>query len=203
MGQQRKTLDDFPHFIVSEVQPGETFPSYVSFKLVGRFDNIKDVRAGRSWLLQSDRTAFIGDLSSFGLEADSALFDGVDKRPPVEGAKLAYLSAYWQAHHVWMILDGGLRWEKIIFREMAAVRESFTAADGKHYTKLSKLQPGKNIPAQAEVVAGGWDHEHCELCNKHIDPGDFAYTTRDGLWVCLSCFEKYVEPKDLSFVNDL
>ena len=29
MEKERKSRDDFPHFIVSEVQPGETFPTYI------------------------------------------------------------------------------------------------------------------------------------------------------------------------------
>lgn len=106
MGEKRKTLGDFPHFIVSEVQPREVVPSHVCFNLIGHFDNTKGVQAGRCWLLGSDRSAFIGDLSSFGEDIGSAVFDGIDKIvPAVQGAKLAYLSAYWQAHHVWMILD--------------------------------------------------------------------------------------------------
>jgi ribosome-binding protein aMBF1 (putative translation factor) len=59
------------------------------------------------------------------------------------------------------------------------------------------------VPDEAQVVTDGWDHEHCELCNKHIDPGDYACINTDRLWVCLSCFDNYAKPRDLSFVDEL
>jgi len=102
-----------------------------------------------------------------------------------------------------MILEEGARWEKVVFHATDAVQESYTTEDGKHFRKLSKMRGGQELPTGAQFVTSGWDHEHCELCNKHIDPGDCAYTNADGLWVCLSCFEDYVNPKNLSFVDEL
>ena len=194
MERSRITLDDFPHFIVSEV---------VGASLVGHFDSVRGVAAGRCWLLLSGRAALIGDLESLDPRTMFATFNSADDIScVVAGQKLPYLSAYWQAYHVWMIL-GDSQWKKTCFQMVDAVSESFTAEDGKKYRKLGKLKPGQSLSPQAQLLSGGWDHEHCELCNTHIDPGDLAYVNGDELWVCLSCFENYVRQKNLSFVSEL
>jgi hypothetical protein len=172
---------------------------------VGHFDRVEGVTSGRAWLLlPTERTALIGDIEDLNLQTGSAVFNSPD--PPssgTQGAQLTYLCAYWQAYHIWMVIDGGSHWEKIRFRETDALSEAFTADDGRPYRKLSKMRAGECIPHAGQLVAGGWDHEHCELCNTHIDPDDYGYTNVDGLWVCSSCFEKYIGPQDLSFVNEL
>jgi hypothetical protein len=204
MEKPRKTLDDFPHFVVSEVQTGGTISDCIDFNLVGHFEGVNGVTAGLCWLLLPEQNALYGNLSGLDPQTGAASFNATAKTvPAVQGARLPYLSAYWQAYHIWMILNEDSRWEKIGFHAVDAISESFTSDDGRHYHKLSKAQPGKDAPADAQVVASGWDHEHCELCNAHIDPGDNAYKNTDGLWVCLRCFENYVNPKNLSFVDEL
>jgi hypothetical protein len=54
-----------------------------------------------------------------------------------------------------------------------------------------------------QVIPGGWDHEHCQLCRGHIDHGDFGYRDQDELWMCESCYNKYVKSHDLSFIDEL
>lgn len=51
-------------------------------------------------------------------------------------------------------------------------------------------------PEKVDFLAGGWDHDHCEICWwKLYSSGDeargFGYT--DGHdWVCIECFEKFL-----------
>jgi len=47
-------------------------------------------------------------------------------------------------------------------------------------------------PEKFEVVADGWDHEHCHACNAHIDPGDEYWQSaeEDPLDLCLACYER-------------
>jgi hypothetical protein len=43
---------------------------------------------------------------------------------------------------------------------------------------------------QKELVEGGWDHEHCDVCNSRITDGD-AYWTNDGpehVDLCTACY---------------
>lgn len=195
MKGQPKTLDNFPHFEVSKV---------VANDLIGRFDITKGVSAGRCWLLLPERSALIGDVSGSDLETGSAMFDSVDKTSPsLIGQKLPYLSAYWQAYHVWMVLDGAAGWKRIVYQAVDAIGSSFTTDDGNNYRGLRRAKPGEALSAEEQIVQRGWDHEHCELCNAHIDPGDNAYTNSDNLWVCLLCFDKYVSEMNLSFVDEL
>jgi hypothetical protein len=200
-----KTLEDFPKFIVTAVRRDMTSAAgYTRFELDGNFNRVINYDTHWFWLLFNDGEHLCASLKAINQETKTAILTCDQKdEPKIIGKTLAYLSSYWQAHHVWMVLNEDLLWEKTGFRAVDAISESFTADDGRHYHKLSKLQPGKDVPPDAQVVTNGWDHEHCELCNKHIDSGDYAYINTDRLWVCVSCFDKYVSPKDLSFVDEL
>lgn len=54
-------------------------------------------------------------------------------------------------------------------------------------------------------IQGGWDHEHCYLCQTKIsDTGNAdrgGYADQEDVWVCCDCFEQYVKPKRLDFVR--
>jgi hypothetical protein len=45
-------------------------------------------------------------------------------------------------------------------------------------------------PAVCQFIEGGWDHEHCDVCNARVTDGD-AYWTNDGpehVDLCPACF---------------
>jgi hypothetical protein len=201
-----KTLEDFPECLVTAVRDcGTDDGGYTRFELDVNFDRvIENISPNWFWLLSDTKESFCAGLKSLDEETKAAILTvDVENEPKVVGHKLSYLSSYWQAYHVWMILEEGARWEKIVFHATDAIRVSTTAGDGKQIQGLRRMKQGDELPAGAQVVTDGWDHEHCELCNKHIDPGDYAFINTDGLWVCLSCFDNYVSPKDLSFVDEL
>jgi hypothetical protein len=200
-----KTLEDFPKFFVTAVHRcGTDDGGYTRFEIAGNFDRvIENIGPNWFWLLSDAKESFCASVKSLGEETKAAILTvDVKNEPRIVGQKLSYLSPYWQAYHVWMILEQGAFWKKVVFHATDAIRVSSTAADGKEIHGLKRM-PQEGLPAEAQVVTGGWDHEHCELCNKHIDPGDYACTNTDGLWVCLSCFDNYVSPKNLSFVDEL
>jgi hypothetical protein len=99
-----------------------------------------------------------------------------------------------------MILTDGARWKKIVFHRVDAVRVSSTAGDGRETHGIRRMRHGEELPTEAQVVTNGWDREHCEHCNTHNDPGDYAYMKTDNLWVCITCFENQ---KTVSLVDDL
>ncbi len=43
----------------------------------------------------------------------------------------------------------------------------------------------------------GWDHEHCDFCNSHVNIGELCWTTDSGdggFWVfCRGCYENVKE----------
>jgi hypothetical protein len=94
------------------------------------------------------------------------------------------------------LLDG----RKLFFTKPRGFGYRRRAGNGRQIHGLRRMKHGEELPPEAQVIANGWDHEHCELCNTHIDPGDYAYTKTDDLWVCLPCFEN---PKNGTLVNDL
>lgn len=65
-------------------------------------------------------------------------------------------------------------------------REAFTPRDSvRHHPDGRK-----------ERVAGGWNHEHCQVYNAVIsDRGEaqrFGYSDKDDHWLCESCYRRYV-----------
>jgi len=61
-----------------------------------------------------------------------------------------------------------------------------------------RLAAGEVPGTAEEVVSGGWEHEHCELCWATISPHDGHQPTgyTDGKeWLCISCFGKYIAPR--------
>lgn len=112
-----------------------------------------------------------------------------------------------------MVEDGPESWLEHIFSASDAVEDTFTAADGGAWRRLAKAP---TTPADhssisftssigehsaARIVPGGWDHEHCSLCNGHIDPGDrFFYSQEYCEFLCVACYERYVTGRDIGFV---
>lgn len=167
-----KTLEDFPKFIVTAVRRGSTSETgYTRFEIDGSFGRIIEKIDPRwFWLLFGEGLSLCASLKSLDEETEAAILTcDVKDEPKIVGQAGAYLSPSWQAYHVWMILEEGARWEEVLFHATDAIRVSSTAGDGKEIHGLKRMPQG-DLPAGAQVVTDGWDHEHCELCNKHIDP---------------------------------
>jgi hypothetical protein len=45
-------------------------------------------------------------------------------------------------------------------------------------------------PKKFWVCEDGWDHEHCHVCNAHIEPGDEYWQSTEPwrLELCLACY---------------
>ncbi len=222
-----KTLEDFPHFIVSVVRRGESSANgYTRFDLDGRFDrSIDDIDPNWFWLLSADGVCLCASLLSMDKASRTAVLTCDEQvEPRVAGETLAYLSPYWQAYHVWMVLDPSWRWAKMQFHGTDAVAQDYDAkevsvVDGREvrvWTKLEALDGGRGVsrhyPAmdqslppnpEPRIVPGGWGHEHCELCRTHINADEFGYRDRGAHWMCERCYERYVMRRDLAFVDEL
>jgi len=222
-----KTLDDFPHFIVSAVRRGTTSTTgYTSFELDGHFDrNIADVDQHWFWLLFGERGSLCASLQSLDKETKAATVTcDENDEPKVIGKALAYLSPYWQAFNVWMVLDPNWGWVKKQFQGADAVAEDYEAKDtsiveGREVKVWTKLEPlhgrggqSRHYPAgnqtvpldpESRVIPSGWDHEHCDLCKAHINVGEFGYCDPGERWMCEKCYEQYVKPRDLAFIDEL
>jgi hypothetical protein len=200
-----KRLENFPHFSVTGVKElGTDAEGYMCLDLSGTFDKLDGVRPGRCWLLQAGGKNFIGDLSSLEPNTQSALYRTFDKTvPALLGQRLAYLDGYWQAYHVRMVAESERSWEKLIFAASDAVSINTEGGDGRQLNGIRKANPVDLLNPDVQIVHNGWDHEHCELCNAHIDPGDCCHRDTDDRWVCQTCYNRYVQPHDLSFVDEI
>lgn len=224
-----KTLEDFPKLVVTALRRGPTADEgYTFFELEGSLDQRIHVTTDGPqwfWLLFGKRGCLCARVQSLDKDtrAVALTFEATEK-PDIVGQTLAYLSPYWQAYNVWMVLDPEWGWEKKKFVGIDALAEDFESRDTsiidgqevKVWTKLSpaNVQRGqsRHYPATAQapppgskvrLVPSGWDHEHCELCNSHIDIGMFGYCDPDERWMCENCYSRYVVPRDLAFVDEL
>jgi hypothetical protein len=220
-----KSFRDLPQFVVTSISNGESSPNgYTPYELTGTFDSLGSVRLGRCWLLLPTLYGLIGDLEELNHESRRGLFHTSEKSQPCDvGASLAYVNGYWDASLIKMVVQPEWDWQKIVYATSDAVAcryENAESADTpkKQGTVWRKISPeelrmghpilrepweGQHLVGEPWVVPGGWDHEHCKICMKHIDPGDTAYVDpEDRWWFCRLCGEKYVLPHDLSFVDD-
>jgi hypothetical protein len=222
-----KTLDDFPHFIVSAVRRGATSDTgYTRFELDGRFDrSIERIEPHWFWLLIGKKECLCASFMSLDKETMAATLTCDEREEPtVIGQTLAYLSPYWQAFNVWMVLDSNWGWKKKQFQGTDGVAVDYEAKDisiveGREVKIWTKLEPllgrgGQShhyprgdqtgpVVSESRVIPSGWGHEHCDLCKAHIDAADFGYCDPGERWMCEKCYEKYVIPHDLAFVDEL
>ena len=226
--QKPKTLEDFPHFTVAAVRRGETSETgYTQFELDGKFDRpIERIEEfSWFWLISGQRDYFCATPVSVDKETLRATLSCDEKdEPPHLGQKLAYMSNYWQGYHIAMVLDPSWGWEKKLFHATDAVAEQIQAGDAsvenggeiKTWTTLERAEDRPDVihlypvnedgsPSSSgpRLIPGGWDHEHCEFCNAHVDPGMFGYCDAMERWMCVACYERYVEQRDLAFVDEL
>jgi hypothetical protein len=225
--RKSKSLADFPQFLVSRVRRGETSADgYARFELNGKFDRvIREIDPHWFWLLFDEKSCVCATLQSLDNETLAATLSCNDTdEPQVTGKNLAYLNPRWQAYNVWMVLNPSWGWERRQFRGVDAVAEDYDAGstervsdrDVRVWTKLelvggregaSRHYPAgdQTLPPNSEprLVPGGWGHEHCELCKSHVEAGDFGYCDPKARWICEKCYERYVIPRDLAFVEEL
>lgn len=224
------TLDDLPHFAVSAARKGETRESgETDYQLSGTFDRTNDVSEGECSLLLPQGEVLIaltGNLRFVEISAGTALYETAEQSmPEVIGLKLTYLDRRWEPYHVWMVGEPRWKWNKVLFQAVDAtarkvVGDGVSVVDGqdvKEWIEIKRMEnPGTlsryypifpngriNLPPIGPdgIVKGGWDHVHCELCDSHIDAGEYGYVDLGEHWMCETCFERYVVSHDLSFLK--
>lgn len=174
---KRKTLDDFPKFVVTGVwRDRKTGGGYTAYDLECTYDptlngDLEQIIANRRpkwfWLLIGERSCLCTSLKSLKKESSTAILTCHEKKEPrVIGQALAYLSPYWQAYNIWMVLDPNWGWQKKRFPEALGSQE-------------------------------------CQLCYRDIKPGEIGACDPKGAWMCAKCYERYVVPHDLAFVDEL
>ena len=97
----------------------------------------------------------------------------------------------WTADQLAIAQSEPEKWHKECFKSSDMV--AFRQPGG---SSLGRRMGEEEVPEDAFVVKGGWEHEHCSLCWKEIserDHDDHCGWVKDSQWVCQECFEKYIK----------
>jgi hypothetical protein len=222
-----KQLKDLPHFRVEAVKrlrthDGET----VDFEIRGTLDRINGVCEGSCWLLLPERGCLMADLNFEDVGAKKARLVTLQQTiPSLIGLSAPYLSGRWEPYHVWMVIEPEWIWSRAFFQVSDAMarscqEEGVPSIDGrevKEWIEIRKVgeennrfrvypvfsNGESNLPAVGPdgIIKGGWNHEHCDICNSHIESGQYEFRDLGGHTVCERCHFEYVIPHDLSFLE--
>ena len=184
--------------------------------------NSKNVRTGFAALLvPPDRLVDI-DVTEITQDLFAFLI-----RNPVDAAVIAPSEQYlfisgWDTRGAEAVVDR--TWQKAVFEPKDAIQVRSSGYRAR--TRLGRNPQNRGAPGYAQlaemiariwgrirrrntpqpketrIVPGGWDHEHCEICNECICliHGPDGYANKDDNWVCPACYEKYVEPMSFDFL---
>jgi hypothetical protein len=108
------------------------------------------------------------------------------------GVAYPFIDSYW-GDRAELVLDVSTSWRQSVFTPVDAV----SYAGG---TLVTKAGPDD---VSGQILAGGWDHEHCEICYATIGTGGQAmgWANSGGRWVCEKCYVAYVATRSLAFVH--
>ena len=207
-------LSDLPLFQVTAVRrliPSEdgTF----TFEVTGTCSRVLDLEVGsRYWMYVDGVSSPLADVTSLDEHDQVAVLEGTafDGESVVAvGDTFPLVTSYWNAYVYAAILDESRRWYKRIFKPAAAFESD---ADGGGVERSTPARPGtyRIYPSQTKggagvrVIDAGWDHEHCEICNGHIDEANpIAHVDESDTWLCDLCYAAFAERHDIGFVaND-
>jgi hypothetical protein len=210
MSRQPVTRDDLPYLEVESVNEGPVIPAkddrpeYHTWHIRGTVSDPSIVDTS-FWctLLGKDRNCLYGDWRVKPGPDRKVEFETAFDHPTTisAGDHLAFAGI----HHGWaaiLIEDGPNAWEECTFSARNAIATRFVGTDGQSYRKLVEQKEGEPIEPDAELIVEGWDHEHCLLCNDHIDPGDrfYRHKSERGQFLCVNCYEEHAMTGDLSFL---
>ncbi|MCI5142677.1 MAG: hypothetical protein D3909_13340 [Candidatus Electrothrix sp. ATG1] len=80
------------------------------------------------------------------------------------------------------------KWEKATFAPRDAIKQKHSWTEHKE---------AKAVPVGGEIIEGGWEHEHCQVCWWKIRESDnpevgVGYTNANQ-WLCVECYRQFVE----------
>lgn len=116
----------------------------------------------------------------------------------VPNASFPMYDSYW-SDRIRMVLNESITWT----RQRFVSPDAFVQASPQGGRMWRVAEAGDEKRTDGEIVPGGWDHEHCELCWRTVGSGGDpeGYINSDGDWVCTRCHQRFVEPRDLRFAS--
>jgi hypothetical protein len=209
-----RQLDRFPLFTVERISTSIDDPSDICVTEGVVTNCARALQPKQSIWLASDV------LNSAGIGGEIISHDAATGRAVLRlwhagnlavGNNFPLLDSYFNPYQVAMVLDENRRWTRTRFSPRDAIAtpgpNGFTCLKplgGGGSSRYYPPRPGDTSPESGgQVIAGSWDHEHCNLCDARISPPDApeGYVDDRGHWVCCRCFEAYVAKHDLGFIG--
>ena len=165
----------------------------------GRFDRLDGVRKS-GWFWPGPGQYLFAELTHLDSATRAVVFtlnDQAEAERLSVGDRLPWFDGLWQVPVVQAIIDESHVWRPVTFQAPDAVH--FRLGDGTGWQPMGGTLPKGAVVTGVE--SGGWDHEHCSICDGYIDlDRPKAYTTADGhWWLCSDCYERYGKTHDVSF----
>jgi hypothetical protein len=112
------------------------------------------------------------------------------------GAQYPFIDGYW-GESAELVLSERRQWQRTHLEPSDMAR--FPAPGG----GWMATRYSQEIPTGGEVVSGGWDHEHCDICQQKIGCGGApdGYFSPPDAWVCEECYTSFVAPRSLAFIE--
>jgi hypothetical protein len=109
---------------------------------------------------------------------------------------LYLLPPEFQPPIAFILLDPEQQWDERIFGLGLAANSRVLGTDGQFWRRTRAIDDPSQLEDGESLVEGGWDHEHCSLCNKHITPG-YTYFFRawgeGGSFLCVFCHDRFAK----------
>jgi len=185
----------------------------VRSEIFGTVSDIDQIENGsRYWLyIDGELCSVIVDITRIDQRLSTALLEGhtsdVDRALRV-GESYPIITDFWNPYVYAAVLDENRVWTKTSFKAIG----SFESAMHGYSVRSSPARPGltRIYPSAAagsddsvRIVDGGWDHEHCTICNRHIDTDNpIGYVDNDSSWLCVKCHETFAVYHDLKFIAE-
>jgi hypothetical protein len=167
-------------------------------RISGRFDRLEGVREGGFFRLSRGKYAW-ANLKIVDRSACTVLVTVERDRAVAQlriGERYSWLDDYWQAPLVEAIADETQEWRQFTFEPSDA--NQFRKGDAIGWQPIGQALP--DGASDLGLKPGGWDHEHCGLCDRHIDSKDpIGYTDDSGHFLCSPCYTRYGAQHDVSF----
>jgi hypothetical protein len=111
-----------------------------------------------------------------------------------EDESLYLLPPAFQPPISFILLDKSKTWEQLVFLEKLAASSRILGTDGQWWRQIRPIDGDGNLQGGESLEVGGWDHEHCSLCYKHIVSGDmyfFHAWGEGGSYLCVFCHKRF------------
>jgi hypothetical protein len=200
VGQQimNPELQILPRFTVAKTR-FDDFPFYE-----GIFDrNIHICEGFIGYLVNEENFCLQGRFYKYEDGTKKAIFRPTNERPInniIIGNIYYFLDGYW-GEKVELVLSKKKEWSRQEFIKKDGYEFEFK---GMKMISKDREKPEIATGGEGKVRKGGWNHEHCEICEATISEKIkiFGYMSNDGKWVCEKCYQIYVNPRKLGFITN-